>query len=345
MLKIHENFKLNQKSFQNIDDLRQYLKLDFPIDYRFLLELFDDKSTINVYTSGSTGNPKSIIIPKTALLKSAEATGLFFNLPPKTTALHCLSSQYIAGKMMWVRALHLGWHLTLVEPNANPLKNKIESFDFAAMVPLQAQNSIDQLHQIKKLIIGGASLSTEWEEKLTLIPTQIYQTYGMTETITHIAVKKLGQKNYTCLPNVSIGTDERNCLVINLPYLSSKEIITNDIVNLVSNNSFEWLGRYDHIVNSGGIKLIPEKIEEKLHPFISAPFFIAGLPDNNLGQKLILIIETSPQTFEFESIFSKASLSKFEIPKKIYIIDSMIITENNKINRIDTLNFINKYYC
>jgi len=342
MLKIHKNFKLNQKSFQNINDLEQYLKLDFPVDYQFLSELFDENSYINVYTSGSTGNPKSIIIPKTALLKSAEATGEFFKLPQKTTALHCLSSQFIAGKMMWVRALHLGWHLTLVVPNANPLKNKTESFDFAAMVPLQAQNSIDQLHQIKKLIIGGASLSAEWEEKLRQTPNHIYQTYGMTETITHIAVKKLGEKYYSCLPNVFISSDERDCLVIELPYLSSQKIITNDLVKLVTKHSFEWLGRYDHIINSGGIKLIPEKIEEKLHPYIPVPFFIAGLPDKNLGQKLILIIEITTQTLDFQSIFSKASLSKYEIPKEIYKIDAMIQTQNNKINRIDTLSLINK---
>jgi O-succinylbenzoic acid--CoA ligase len=342
MIKIHPKFKLNQKSFTDATDLLAFLQNEFLIDYEFIEELFNKKEFISVQTSGSTGNPKSIQIQKNALLKSAEATGTYFDLKSGTKALDCLSSQFIAGNMMWVRALHLGWNLALIPPVSNPMEKIEGNFDFVAMVPLQAQNSFNELHRIKKLIIGGASLSYEWEQKLANITTEVYQTYGMTETITHIAVKKNGEKVFHCLPNVSIEKDQRNCLVISLPYLNNKKIITNDLVNLKSNNSFEWLGRYDNVINSGGIKLIPELIEQKLQPFFNSEFFLAGVYDEKLGEKLILLLETAVPMEELKEIFLKANLSKFEIPKDIFVKNPFSRTENGKINRINTISILHK---
>lgn len=341
MFQIHPKFRLNTLAFQNSEELVGYLQNEFETDALFLTELFDSKTFITVQTSGSTGIPKKIEISKKALLHSAEATGAFFNLNPETKALHCISSQFIAGKMMWVRALHLGWHLTLVTPNANPLTRLTESFDFAAMVPLQAQNSFQELNRIKTLIIGGVALDSYWENQMRTLPTNIYQTYGMTETVTHIAVKKVGEKQYTCLPHVYISLDERGCLVIDAPNLANQKIITNDVVKITSINTFEWLGRYDFIINSGGIKIIPEEVEKKLQAFFPFTFIIAGIPDRQLGHKIVLIVESESFDYDFEVLYQQARLTKYERPKAAIFLPKFIRTDNGKINRIDTLININ----
>ncbi|MCC7520102.1 MAG: AMP-binding protein [Flavobacteriaceae bacterium] len=342
MLTIHPQFKLNSQSVSSVKDLIVRLKNGFEADVHFIQELFDSSDRIIAHTSGSTGKPKKIKIPKKALLKSAEATGKYFDLPAGTKALHCISSQFIAGKMMWVRALHLGWQLTLIQPNSDPMQDIGGNFDFAAMVPLQAQNSFSELHRIGKVIIGGAALEASWEKKLASLSNAIYQTYGMTETITHIAVKKLGQPAYHCLPQIQIEQDQRGCLVIHVPYLHDAKIITNDLVSITSPHTFIWLGRYDHVINSGGIKLIPEDLETKLQAFLPYPFFLAGIPNEQWGQKLVLLLESEPIEEDFKVLFQKAGLTTFETPKEVYFVSKFIYTSNNKINRIDTINIINK---
>lgn len=341
MFQIHPEFKLASKSFHSTIDLIEYLMLDFETDALFLKELFDDKDFIVVKTSGSTGTPKTIKLPKRALLKSAENTAKFFDLPPKTKALHCLSSQFIAGKMMWVRALHLGWHLTLKQPNNHPLENNNETFDFAAMVPLQVQNSFEQLHQIKTLIIGGAPLSDEMEQKLETVPSNIFLTYGMTETITHIAVRKIGKDiKFKCLPEIEIAKDFRDCLEIKVPYISDEVLKTNDLVEIYDDNSFLWLGRYDSVINSGGIKFIPEIIEKKIEKFIRKPFIISSKYDENLGEKMVLVIESKP--YEIDLNILNFELEKYEKLKEIFFINEFSKTENGKIKRIDVKNKLNK---
>ncbi len=340
---IHPDFKLQQHSFTAIADLLQYVKTNLNENYDFLKELFSTKTTISVSTSGSTGKPKIIALSKQAMLYSAEATGDFFTLPPKTRALHCLSSDYIAGKMMWVRAIHLGWHLEVVNPDSNPLVQTKANFNFAAMVPLQVQNSLVDLHRIQKLIIGGAAISYSLEQELRNIETTCYQTYGMTETITHIAVKKLAtntKEHYKCLSNVSISIDKRDCLQINVPLLIDEVIHTNDLVNLVAPNEFEWLGRFDNVINSGGIKLFPEQIEAKLSATISLPFMIGAVPDENLGEKLVLLIESEKVLDLIDTNLAKSDLSKYEYPKEIYFLPVFIRTKNEKINRKATLSLL-----
>lgn len=323
----------------------------------FLRNWFDDKSFVEVKTSGSTGNPKIIRLQKSHMIKSAKATGDYFNLPENTTALLCMSTNYIAGKMMLVRALTLGWHLNVAEPTSNPLKNSDKIYDFSAMVPMQLHNSLADIHKIKKLIVGGGTVSNELLSKIQEIKTEIFATYGMTETITHIAVKKLNviangakQSNYKILPNIKIAVDHRGCLVIDAPTISAEKVITNDLVELISSTEFKWLGRIDNVINSGGVKLIPEQIEEKLAKIIKNRFFVAGIKDGVLGEKLILVIEelkldkinNPSKAAILKEIKHSKLFSAYEIPKEIYFIEKFMETETNKIDRAKTLVLLEK---
>ena len=359
----HKDFKLNSNSFEGLDDLLSYALHYSPDIHCFLENWFSEKEVILVQTSGATGTPKAIELQKKKMQYSALATGDYFELKEKTTALLCLPIGYIAGKMMLIRALTLGWHIEVVAASSNPLKENSKAYDFAAMVPLQVENSIDKLPQIKKLIIGGGAVSNSLQIKLKSIATAVFATYGMTETITHIAVKKLnnfpslqenvtkeftGNQNltlpknarnsifYQTLPNTTIYKDERNCLVIKNEKISNKVIFTNDVVDLISDTQFDWLGRFDNVINSGGIKLHPEKIEEKLAHSIHQRFFVAGIADEKLGEKLVLIVEGPAITLSLE----KANLSKFEVPKEIHFINYFIETETKKIQRKKTLDLI-----
>ncbi|WP_445719341.1 AMP-binding protein [Flavobacterium sp.] len=301
----------------------------------FLLDWLDDKETIELTTSGTTGTPKIITINKQAMVHSAVATGNFFNLQPQNKALLCLSPRYIAGKMMIVRALIIGLELDYIIPSSNLddlQKDKI--YDFVAIVPLQAENSLNKLDQFKKIIIGGAKVSDALALKLNNVNAEIYETYGMTETITHIAAKKIGEEYFNILSHVAIDSDERNCLVISAPTISESKIITNDIVEIDNDKKFKWLGRFDNVINSGGIKLFPEQIEAKLTSKISNRFFITGLPDFLLGTKLVLVVEGKQQKFD-DFIFKE--LDKFEKPKEIVFISEFVETNTKKLNRIRTL--------
>lgn len=299
----------------------------------FLLDWFDDSPTIEMLTSGTTGKPKLITVAKQAMVNSAFATGDFFDLSPGNKALHCLPAKYVAGKMMFVRGFILGLDMDFVAPSSHPLANNDSKYDFAAMVPLQAQNSLDQLGNVKKMIIGGVKINRTLESALKKLPVQAYETYGMTETITHIAAKKIGEKAFTVLPNVTISYDDKNCLVIHAPRISEEVIVTNDLVELVNENQFVFLGRIDNVVNSGGIKLIPEIIEEKLSGRISARFFVFGKPDETLGEKLVLVVEGEKQAFD-ELVYE--ALDKYEKPKEILFAPKFIETGSGKIMRKET---------
>lgn len=342
---IHNRFKINgvhldkealfQLAYSSIKEGEEFEKELG----EFLLDWLDDKETIQLTTSGTTGAPKIITINKQAMVHSAVATGDFFNLQPQNKALLCLSPRYIAGKMMIVRALIIGLELDYIIPSSNLddlQKDKI--YDFVAIVPLQAENSLNKLDQFKKIIIGGAKVSDTLALKLNNVNAEIYETYGMTETITHIAAKKIGEECFNVLSHVAINSDERNCLVISAPTISNSEIITNDIVEIVNDKQFKWLGRFDNVINSGGIKLFPEQIEAKLASKISNRFFITGQPDSLLGTKLVLVVEGKQQKFD-DFIFNE--LDKFEKPKEIVFILEFVETNTKKVNRIRTLKKIN----
>lgn len=300
----------------------------------FFLDWFDHKDYIEMTTSGTTGLPKLVRLEKQAMIQSALATGDFFGLKPGDKALLCLPTQFIAGKMMLVRSLILGLELDVVVPSTEPLAYNNKQYDFVAMVPLQVQNSIKKLKNIKKLIIGGAKIDSSLEEKLLPLKTEIYETYGMTETITHIAAKRVGESVFSILPNVKIEKDDRGCLVIYVSSISDEPIVTNDLVDLVNENQFSFLGRFDNVINSGGVKLIPEQIEAKLTGKINSRFFVTGVQDTTLGEKLILVIEGEKQDFgpDFFDV-----LGKFEKPKEIVFVPKFKENENGKLLRKPSL--------
>ena len=207
------------------------------------------------------------------------------------------------------------------------------------MVPLQIENVFENCLNFETIIVGGSPISSFLKSKLAIINTNIFETYGMTETVSHIAVKKIttSESYFKILENISISQDKRDCLIIDAPLLNDNKIITNDIVKLHSETTFEWLGRFDNVINSGGIKLFPEQIEAKLQNKIQTRFFVASQPDTKLGSKLILVVEGNSNNLE-ETVFSE--LSKFEKPKKIYAIKQFIETNSGKIQRKKTLNLI-----
>jgi O-succinylbenzoic acid--CoA ligase len=300
----------------------------------FLLEWFNDNSFITATSSGTTGIPKKITIDKQAMVNSALATAEFFDLKAGNRVLHCMSTAYIAGKMMLVRSIILGFEMDFVTPSSNPLKDNQRNYDFVAMVPMQVQNSISELHKVKKLIVGGAKISETLLNQLLEVPTQVYETYGMTETITHIAVKKIGEKSFSVLPNVTIAIDERSCLVIAAPRISDTNTVTNDVVELLTATQFLLLGRIDNVINSGGVKLFPEQIEAKLSNKIKERFFVIGIPDALLGEQLLLVIEGDNQAID-STIFDH--LHPFEKPKAIRFVPKFIETESGKVKRKETI--------
>lgn len=334
---VHNQFKLN--GFQlDKDDLCRvaYSFIKEGEDFEkpvgdFLLDWFDSKNYIEMQTSGSTGTPKIIKVDKQAMVNSALATGDFFGLHAGNRALQCLPVKYVAGKMMLIRSIILGLDLDYVAPSSHPMEGLEEKYDFVAMVPMQAQNSLKELKNVKKLIVGGARISASLEKELMKLPTQVYETYGMTETITHIAAKRVGEKIFTVLPNVTISYDDRNCLVIHAPNIIAEEtVITNDLVELVNENQFKFLGRIDNVINSGGVKIIPEQVEQKLDGRIDRRFFIASKEDKELGEKVVLVvegaaIEIDPATFDV--------LDKYEHPREIIFIPKFKETENGKFLR------------
>ncbi len=315
----------------------------------FLLDWLNDKDYLEVKTSGSTGPPKKIQIKKQQMVNSARATGKFFDLGPGITALHCLPVNFIAGKMMLVRAMLLGWKIDLELPKANPLDRIFKIYDFCAMTPFQLDNSLSRLHLIKKLIVGGGAVSSNLRNLVQGIGTEVYETYGMTETVSHIAArhvnptkkKKEDPVPFTALPNVKIDVDDRSCLVIDAPQLASETLVTNDVVELISEKNFIWKGRIDNIINSGGVKLHPEEIEAKLAPIIAHRFFVTSLPDPALGEKLVLMVESEFSEVALSNlereIKSCRKLGKFEIPKKIYFVEKFEETANGKIHRANTV--------
>lgn len=337
---VHNYFKLNGYHLNAKDLCRaaySYVKEGDAYERsigEFFLDWFDKKDYIEMTTSGTTGLPKLVRLEKQAMIHSALATGDFFDLKPGDKALLCLPTQFIAGKMMLVRSLILGLELNVVPPSLHPLELNTTTYDFVAMVPLQVQNSIKELSKVRKLIIGGAKMDSSLEEKLLPLKTEIYETYGMTETITHIAAKRLGDSVFSILPNVKISQDERGCLVINVATISDEPIVTNDLVELVNEQQFIFLGRIDNVINSGGVKLIPEQIEAKLTGKINSRFFVTGLPDTDLGEKLVLVIEGEKQ--DFPTNFFDV-LGKYEKPKEIVFVSKFKENENGKLLRKPTL--------
>ena len=247
---------------------------------------------------------------------------------------------------MLVRAMSLGLKIDCIAPSSFPLNSNSNTYDFCAMVPLQLQNSIDYIDNIHQLVIGGAPISKPLIAKVQGKRASVYETYGMTETITHVAIKKVNlrdvgynaaESTFKALPGIIFSLDSRNCLVIDAPKISDDKIVTNDVVDLISDSKFKWLARFDNTVNSGGIKLFPEQIEALLSDLIIKRFFVTGIPDTKLGEKLVLFVEDGEDPTLMPKIQNSAVLSKYQLPKKIYFLKQFKETENEKINRQATI--------
>ncbi|WP_373523360.1 AMP-binding protein [Aquiflexum sp.] len=309
-------------------------------------------------TSGSTGKPKKIFVNRLQMEISAEATKAYLKIDSESTLLCCLNTDMIAGKMMFVRAMEWNANLVFVKPKENPLEELwIESrIDFAAMVPLQVQACLSDEVTIKKLknigllIIGGAPSSTSLKDKIVEEHINAYQTFGMTETVSHIALAPITKDElvFETLRGVSIGTDEDGRLWISAAMASEEKLQTNDIVVLLNKSQFKWVGRSDFTINSGGIKIQPEILEPQLSPFIlnhfgEISFFVFGKKDEKLGQRLLLILEG--ELIEASKIKSfrndlRANLINYLVPKEVFVFDKFVRTESGKINRLETIKLL-----
>lgn len=309
----------------------------------FVEEWFSPSKSVKVQTSGSTGTPKIFEVEKERMCYSAKMTCDFLGLKKGYTALICLPVEYISGKMMLVRAIERRLKLIVRNPSTSPLKHLNQGIDFCAMTPLQVENSLDKIHLIKQLIIGGASVS----EKLKMAvchslfansQQRIYETYGMSETLSHIALKSIfpNDENYfKCLNGIEISQDERGCLVINAPKLNSEKLITNDLVELKNNGEFQFLGRMDNVINSGGAKIFPEILEALVKKIIPNEVAFIGLPDETLGQKLVLIIEGEESEAIRHKLFAIVYEKSFHRPKEVIFIENIPQTPNGKVNRLE----------
>jgi O-succinylbenzoic acid--CoA ligase len=323
----------------------QYLTNSAPVIEKvkaFVNEWYAEGTTIEVKTSGSTGIPKTIVHSKKHMIASARATGDYLNLSKGMKALLCLSPDTIGGKMMIVRSLILELELFVVDISSSPLDGIEETFNFAAMVPLQAQNSMlknsESLNCIDQLIIGGAPVSNGLVSTLQHADCRCYHTFGMTETISHIAMRSLNQPQkeaFELLPNIAITVNDNEQMVITAPELGVEKLTTNDIIERTSPHQFIWKGRSDFVINSGGIKLHPETIESSLSELITPPFFVSGLQDSLLGEKLVLHIEG---TGSYQKSDFTLLLGKFQSPKEVYYHANFHYTSSGKIDRSATLN-------
>ena len=263
-----------------------------------LEQWFNDEEYVLVNTSGSTGKPKSIQLPKTAMIKSANKTAEHFNLKRGSRAFLCLPARYIAGKMMLIRAIVNGWTLNAVEPNSCPLLPGM-NFDFAALTPHQMQESLNANLNVLELtgivILGGSSVPNTLSRKLLGAKMKIHETYGMTETMTHVATRNIHpilEERFQLLPGVNYQVTDDNRLILEADHFEDT-IETNDIIEPIDFRSFKLMGRADHVINSGGIKVHPQQLELALADFVDTPFYVSSMPHETLGEQIVLVLERS----------------------------------------------------
>lgn len=324
--------KINTKNIRSqayIQDIIRLKERWFSKDPNFLVQ-----------TSGSTGQPKTISLQKEHMGNSARATLKFLNIEEGSQALLCLPIDKIGGIMMFVRAAEANLDLTILEPSSKPFDLLEENVNFAlsAMVPLQISQSLAQLQRAGKLIAGGGPLSPRLIRQIIENKAQLWHSYGMTETISHIALRQISPvlaDAFKVLPGVTISLNEQSCLTISAPAIGVEKLETKDLAQLIGEDQFLWKGRLDNVVLSGGLKLYPEELEQKID--LSKNFILAGRDNPNLGQELLLIIESEQPLDEQHRIAALARLDRLERPKKILYLKSFIYTSNGKIKRTETL--------
>ena len=315
----------------------------------FLEEWNNPSPYVHVQTSGSTGAPKPMLVEKQRMLNSARITCDFLGLREGDTALLCMSLDYIAGKMMVVRSIERGLKLTTVAPSGHPLSTPHSPLSFAVMVPMQVYNSLqvpeekERLMQIRHLIIGGGAIDDALAAALTTFPNHVWSTYGMTETLSHIALRRLNGPDasewYTPFPSVKVSLNEDRCLVIDAPLVCPSRLVTNDIAELSSGSvpsmKFRILGRKDNVICSGGIKIQIETVERQLRPHLQAPFLITKRPDAKFGEVVVLLTEgTVPEAKEV----CLRILPKYHQPRVYLHVDQIPLTATGKPARKEAEN-------
>jgi len=335
------------------------------------------QETFEIQTSGSTGQPKKILLRRKQMLASVKMTAKAFNLKEGDTAFCCLNIDYIAGMMMLVRAFEIGMDLLIVEPKSNPFED-IEKHlyilkanrgqNFFAFVPLQIQTLLDNtpiysdiLNSAKAIIIGGAAVNEAILEKIQKIYRPVYVTYGMSETLTHIAIKRINgsekEEFFNTLDGVDIKLTNESCLMIKSKTTDDQWITTNDVAEIINGSSFVLHGRIDNVINSGGVKIQLEKIEKVAESVLNklktdkkelkGRYFVFSLPDENLGERLIFVLEkeTIAVLSGREDITKidilkgfKEILPKFEVPKEVFFVEKIVETPTGKIDKIKTIN-------
>lgn len=335
-------FKINGKRVTTLAELREVVTTEFA---KFVSDWFDSSEYMTAQTSGSTGVPKTIQLLKSDMRASAQMTNRFFNINSKSTFLLSLSPNYIAGKMMIVRWLESGAEMIEQTPSSNPLNFPLQNqITLSAMVPSQVVNilndtaSLSQLSKIENMIIGGAPLDSITEKRIAETSLNAYATYGMTETLSHVALRKVGaEESYFALPGVTFSQDERGCLKISVPHLSIKEVVTNDIVDLIDSTHFIWRGRFDNVINSGGVKIFPEEVEKLIAPYIKERFYVIGTPDTLWGEICTLVIEGEEWSKEKQQSLLmqlKEALPKHKSPKQIKFLSKFEETYSGKVKRV-----------
>ena len=315
----------------------------------FIAQWNDDSDTVEVHTSGSTGDPKVMRVEKRRMLASARATCDFLGLRAGDTALLCMSVDYIAGKMMVVRSIERGMKLLAVEPSSHPLAvpeifdEMGKNVDFAAMVPLQVYSSLqvprerELLGNIRHLIIGGGPLDASLERELQGFDNAIWHSYGMTETLSHIALRRVSGPGaspwFTPLPGITVSTAEDHCLVIDAPHLCSGRLVTRDVVEMSDNDDiqqFKVLGRIDNVINSGGIKVHTEQVEKELAPHVSRPFLITKCPDSKFGEIVVMLLQGSSADIPLAREACEHYLDRYARPKHILAVPFLPMTPTGK---------------
>lgn len=302
----------------------------------FMREWQSDCSYIIAHTSGSTGAPKEIRLLKDDMRVSAQATILRFGITENSVLACPLSVDYIAGKMMHVRAAEAGCPIISL-----PVSNRLEidcDIDLLAIVPSQVESLLtieNASEKIKNVIIGGAPLSDDLAARLCHSGINAYATYGMTETCSHVALAKItGSENiFEAMPGISFHTDDRGCLVINAPQFSFKQLLTNDIVQLINPTEFIWLGRYDNVINSGGIKIFPETLEKEIAKYIDYPFYITSEKDSKWGEIPVIVFEGEPTQEKDIISLLRSHLDHRRCPSRSYAVEKLPRTPNGKILR------------
>lgn len=324
----------------------------FKTAYDFARAWLEGATEFVLTTSGSTGVPKPIVLQKSQLEASARMTGAALNLPAQTKALVCLNTAYIAGRMMLVRALVLDWKISVVEPVANPLalfEASIE-FDFVAMVPLQLaacladESTRPLVERCGKILLGGAPISRALDTEIQQLEVPVYQSYGMTETVSHVALRRVNgperTEEYRFVGEIDFGVDGRGCLWVTGAVTNFEKIQTNDLVELKPGGTFLWLGREDSIINSGGVKIQLDKLDREMEGILlgmQVPnvFFHWFEADEKLGQKLVLFFEKEPAVVNVTELLAKFAdlVTPYEVPKAVYFVRKFKSTPTAKLDK------------